>query len=85
MKQHIYWPNLPFNKTVIGLFICSRDRSLKAYKVMLNIVDKMTCLIPGGAIGDCVTDSFVFSSPGNKGSPTICGINTGQHSKLQKL
>lgn len=34
----------------------------------------------GGAIGDCVTDSFVLTAPGNKGSPTICGINTGQHS-----
>ena len=36
----------------------------------------------GGGIGDCVTDSFVFSAPGNRGSPVICGINTGQHSKI---
>ena len=35
----------------------------------------------GGAIGDCLTDSFTLTSPGNNGSPVICGLNTGQHSK----
>ena len=35
----------------------------------------------GGAIGDCTGDSFVLSAPGGKGSPAICGLNTGQHSK----
>ncbi len=38
--------------------------------------------ITGGGIGDCVTDSFVLTAPNNMGSPTICGINTGQHSML---
>jgi hypothetical protein len=33
----------------------------------------------GGAIGDCVDDSFVVTSSGRTGSPLICGINTGQH------
>jgi len=33
----------------------------------------------GGAIGDCVSDSFYVASPGNRGSPVICGVNTGQH------
>ncbi|XP_059088780.1 uncharacterized protein LOC131884901 [Tigriopus californicus] len=33
----------------------------------------------GGAIGDCVTDSFSVTSPGNTASPVICGFNTGQH------
>ncbi|XP_059089773.1 uncharacterized protein LOC131885674 isoform X2 [Tigriopus californicus] len=33
----------------------------------------------GGAIGDCTTDSFSVTSPGNYGSPLICGFNTGQH------
>jgi hypothetical protein len=33
----------------------------------------------GGAVGDCVTDSFVLSSFGNIGSPMICGFNTNQH------
>ncbi len=35
-----------------------------------------------GAIGDCTTDSFAFTSPGNVGSPVICGFNSGQHSEL---
>jgi hypothetical protein len=33
----------------------------------------------GGAIGDCITDQFSLSSPGNVGSPVICGVNAGQH------
>ncbi len=33
----------------------------------------------GGAIGDCVTDSFSITAPGEVGSPVICGFNTGQH------
>ena len=37
--------------------------------------------IPGAAIGDCLTDTFSYTSPGNAGSPIICGVNTGQHSK----
>ena len=39
-----------------------------------------TWIVLGGAIGDCTTDSFVVSSSGRKGSPAICGTNTGQHS-----
>ena len=35
----------------------------------------------GDAIGDCVTDSFSITSPGNVGTPVICGFNSGQHSK----
>ena len=42
-------------------------------------------LLTGGAIGDCAVDSFVINSPGNKGSPEICGLNTGQHSKYTFL
>lgn len=33
----------------------------------------------GGAIGDCLTDSFTLSAPGSNGPPRICGFNTGQH------
>merc|ERR1711971_582492 len=29
--------------------------------------------------GQCVTDSFIVSSPGSVGSPEICGVNTGDH------
>ena len=36
----------------------------------------------GGALGDCTTDSFAVTAPGGVGSPVICGVNTGYHSKL---
>ena len=35
----------------------------------------------GGAIGDCLTDSFSVTNPGGSGSPIICGENSGKHSK----
>ena len=35
----------------------------------------------GGAIGDCVTDTFQISGS-QYSSPQICGINTGQHGKI---
>ena len=35
----------------------------------------------GGAIGDCIEDAFSISSPSGAGSPVICGINNGYHSK----
>ena len=31
--------------------------------------------------GQCTEDSFTVSSPGSVGSPEICGVNTGDHSK----
>jgi len=33
----------------------------------------------GGIVGDCISDTFSIASPGNTGSPSICGFNTGQH------
>lgn len=33
----------------------------------------------GGAIGDCVRDTFVITSSGGSATPVICGVNTGQH------
>ena len=36
---------------------------------------------PGGVVGDCYGDIFQIGSPGNVGSPVICGYNTGQHSE----
>ncbi|CAB4054062.1 unnamed protein product [Lepeophtheirus salmonis] len=38
-----------------------------------------TTITNAGATGDCVTDSFSFTSPGSRGSPVICGANSGQH------
>ncbi len=40
-----------------------------------------TCFLTGGAVGDCITDQFTITAPANQGTPTICGFNTGQHSK----
>ena len=31
--------------------------------------------------GQCQTDIFSVTSPGNNAPPTICGTNTGEHSK----
>merc|ERR1712241_642280 len=30
-------------------------------------------------IGDCVTDTFFINSPFGRSTPTICGVNSGQH------
>jgi len=36
--------------------------------------------VNGGTLGDCVTDTFVATSGGGgRGSPVICGTNTGHH------
>ena len=40
-------------------------------------------LVTNAATGACTTDAFTITSPGNVGSPLICGLNTGQHSKFQ--
>jgi len=32
-----------------------------------------------GAVGTCTRDTFSVVSPGNLGTPIICGFNTGQH------
>ena len=50
----------------------------------LNLFDKISnILATGGSVGDCSRDSFSVSSGGAsfRGSPVICGTNTGQHSK----
>merc|ERR1712241_118719 len=33
----------------------------------------------GTALGDCTTDQFSITSPGNQGTPIICGTNGGYH------
>ncbi len=38
-------------------------------------------IFKGSGLGDCTTDSFSITAPGNAGTPVICGFNTGQHSK----
>ena len=43
----------------------------------------MFFLTLGPLIGDCVDDQFSISGGLGRGSPTICGTNTGYHSKCQ--
>merc|ERR1711899_187676 len=33
----------------------------------------------GTALGDCTTDQFSITAPGNQGTPVICGSNGGYH------
>eukprot|EP00096_Caligus_rogercresseyi_P004480 TRINITY_DN1875_c0_g1_i1.p1 TRINITY_DN1875_c0_g1~~TRINITY_DN1875_c0_g1_i1.p1 ORF type:complete len:412 (-),score=19.94 TRINITY_DN1875_c0_g1_i1:127-1362(-) len=49
------------------------------FTTMVSTTPEDTAKTEGGAAGDCATDTFTFSSPGNQGSPVICGFNTGQH------
>ena len=37
----------------------------------------------GGALGDCTSDTFTFTTAGGTGAPLICGFNTGQHSEIK--
>merc|ERR1711899_555443 len=38
-----------------------------------------TTFVLGTAVGDCTTDQFSITSPGNQGTPIICGTNGGYH------
>ena len=58
--------------TVHGLLI----QTLSALIIYHNLH-----LLQGSDVGDCTTDTFSITAPGNVGSPVICGFNTGQHSE----
>jgi len=48
----------------------------------LVVADAVTSTLEdhsGGVVGDCRGDIFSITSPGNSGSPVICGYNTDQH------
>ena len=34
-------------------------------------------------LGQCQTDAFSVTAPGNNAPPVICGTNSGEHSKLR--
>ena len=36
-------------------------------------------------LGQCQTDIFSVTAPGNNAPPVICGTNTNEHSKFNKL
>ncbi|XP_059078349.1 uncharacterized protein LOC131876855 [Tigriopus californicus] len=45
----------------------------------ISDVDLSAATTLGGAIGDCTTDTFTITAPGNFAPPLICGFNSGQH------
>ncbi|TRY75391.1 hypothetical protein TCAL_15627 [Tigriopus californicus] len=53
---------------------CSRDICRIRFDFMVVMFQFV-----GGAIGDCTTDTFTITAPGNFAPPLICGFNSGQH------
>ena len=81
--SHIYVTWFPYEKYVKCLFVLTvKYFSFDTQSCFKMIKYLQINYLTGAAIGDCVTDSFTLSAPGNKGSPQICGFNTGQHSKF---
>ena len=39
--------------------------------------------VPMFELGQCQTDIFSVTAPGNNAPPVICGINSKEHSKIQ--
>lgn len=46
---------------------------------VVGTASEATVLTNGASIGDCTTDSFTLTAPGNQAPPLICGFNSGQH------
>ncbi len=53
----------------------SGDATAKATNPLAASVVKLS------AFGQCLTDRFSVSNPDGPNPPTICGINSGEHSK----
>ena len=67
-----------------GLFLC-KVISVKA----LSLYSFLNCvyffLLLGQLVGDCVDDQFSITGGLSAGTPTICGTNTGYHSKSEVI
>ena len=59
------------------------DDTRHCYFCIFTIL-KTSHVLAANAIGDCTGDSFVVSGTNNN-VPIICGENSGQHSKYQKI
>ncbi|XP_059078525.1 uncharacterized protein LOC131876989 isoform X1 [Tigriopus californicus] len=64
--------------------ICRIRFDFTTFNINGPVTGSATATIPalttaGGAIGDCATDIFTITAPGNFAPPVICGFNTGQH------
>ena len=57
--------------------------SCNSIDIVLRKLINAFFLTLGPLIGDCVDDQFSISGGLGRGSPTICGTNTGYHSKCQ--
>ena len=91
------WPRLRCRKIVSELF-CTPIDIYFSYMLLLKecfddtrhcyfcifTILKTSHVLAANAIGDCTGDSFVVSGTNNN-VPIICGENSGQHSKYQKL
>ena len=51
--------------------------------MLRKIINAFFSNIIGPNVGDCTDDQFSISGGLGRGSPTICGTNTGYHSKCQ--
>ena len=45
-------------------------------------MQKLTTAVVMHEDGQCQTDTFSVTAPGNDAPPVICGINSGEHSKF---
>ena len=45
-------------------------------------MQKLTTAVVMHEDGQCQTDTFSVTAQGNNAPPVICGINSGEHSKL---
>ena len=91
------WPRLRCRKIVSDTF-CTQIDTYFSYMLLLKecfdetrhcylyifMILKTYHVLAANAIGDCTGDSFVVSGTNNN-VPIICGENSGQHSKYQKL
>ncbi len=70
LAQPMMMPLWSVPQVLLGRNICEKDSTIMVLHMSL---------VPVGSIGDCTMDTFSLTSPGNVGSPVICGFNTGQH------
>lgn len=59
--------------------ICRIRFDLEKFMITLPATSTATTKTLGGSTGDCTTDMFSITSGGSSASPTICGLNSGQH------
>ena len=89
MTKHLSFKRIAFS--LEDFQKCLQKSHVKKYRVsftkMINLVFSETTSVNkcGGnslfEIGQCQTDIFSVTAPGNNAPPAICGTNSGEHSK----